>query len=100
MQSLERLREEWQAVVIERLMHAKRTLGMPLAKRQLTAEQLADLRSGGAELVSERIGVQRSASSEFTTAYADGPGAQARQSTSSLRADGSYGAQADKARAA
>ena len=60
-QALEALREEWQAVVIERLMHAKRALGMPLAKRQLSAAQLAELRQAGPALASQRIAAPRAA---------------------------------------
>jgi hypothetical protein len=55
-QAIEKLREDWQAVVIERLMHIKRVLNMPLARRLRNTAELNTLRSEGAELASQRIG--------------------------------------------
>jgi hypothetical protein len=57
MQALKLLHEEWQASVVERLMHVKAACGMPLARRQRTAEELAQLRAGRPDLASQRIAI-------------------------------------------
>lgn len=67
-QAMQRLREEWQVIVVERLMHVKDAYGMPLARRQHDEARLTTLRSG-ASCASERIGVQ-----EDAAAAADGGG--------------------------
>jgi hypothetical protein len=58
-QAMQRLRDEWQAVVVARLMHVKDVLGMPLARRQRDEQSLAELRAAG-ELASQRIGLNGS----------------------------------------
>lgn len=58
---MQQLREDWQSRVVHQLMHIKDVYGVPLARRQRDESALADLRSTGALLASERVGIKQQA---------------------------------------
>ena len=58
---MQQLREDWQNQVVQQLMSIKDTYGVPLARRQRDQQVLEEMRSAGAVLASDRVGIKQAA---------------------------------------